>query len=201
MKLLSFFTKPIQLKSLEDLEKFVEHYRQFHVHPTNFISANGIPMHTEMNDEPLDGNCIFGNPLEFDVNEDDLTVVIRGEGGFSLAQVRENHGYLQMSPVVGDLLADVFDERFYTEHPDFEIYTTEEDSVTGEESYNTIVLADIYSQEAMKSRFEKLDQELRILRHKIKHLQQQEEKKEKELKEIEAKLVKDDADIEDQLPF
>lgn len=201
MKLLSFFTKPIQFKNLADLEAFVEHYSKFHVHPTNFISSNGIPIHTELNDEPFDGNQIYGNALQFDVSEDNLTVVMSGEGGFSLAEVREVNGYHEMSPVVGDLIKDVFDERFHDENPDFEIYVTDEESTTGELTYDTVILKELYSQEAIKARVETLSQDIRIIQHKIGYLQQQEAKKEKERKELESKLVEEGASLDDLLPF
>lgn len=137
--------------------------------------------------------------MEFDINEDQLTVSISGEGGLSIAVIKDTHGYVETSPVMGDLIKDVLGERFYAEHPNFEIYLVTEDTATGEESTEIITLAQFYAPKG-KADCDNLKQHIRTIQLQIKHLQQQEAEMQQQLQKLE-KQLKDDEDEEYSLPF
>lgn len=198
MKLFSFHTTPFNCGDEENLNAMIEFYGKFRVHPTNFRDEDGSFIQDKLLSEPLDGNMILGNPVEFSPNYDDCTMVLSGAGGLDFCQVEERYSeYLVTSHVLGNFLDTIFNYDFGHYNPDVEIFIESVDSVTGEKEIQTIRLGDYYSTEAYAKRHSEALDELQQIEQQIAELTKQ------------RKIVLDNVDLyakraekyQDGLPF
>ena len=174
MKLFSFHTTPFNCGDEENLNAMIEFYGKFRVHPTNFRDEDGSFIQDKLLSEPLDGNMILGNPVEFSPNYDDCTMVLSGAGGLDFCQVEERYSeYLVTSHVLGNFLDTIFNYDFGHYNPDVEIFIESVDSVTGEKEIQTIRLGDYYSTEAYAKRHSEALDELQQIEQQIAELTKQ----------------------------
>lgn len=193
----SFHTTPIQFQSQEDLEKFVEFYSNFVVDPFNFKDADGVPLHELDMQEALDGNRVHGSHPEFDINEDDLTVILSGNGGLDFCRINNEYGYLTTSPVVGNFLDDVFDLAFWETNKGFEIYIEKQSPNQNIKEIETIKLDEHHSTERYQTLLNNTDTQIGETQQKILALQL-ELKKLQDLRKHYSDIVNID---DDSLPF
>ncbi|HCV3190563.1 TPA: hypothetical protein OV554_003715 [Acinetobacter baumannii] len=105
---LQFRTSPIKI-SLGDSLELCAHLGRLRVHPTNFICDDGIPL--------------VGNPIQVKYDEEASTAVICAEGGLDIAHRHSIKGYYaSTTPVLGNLLDDVLDEKFCKKHRGLIVY-------------------------------------------------------------------------------
>ena len=100
---LSFKTTPIKMSS-DDCYQLICALEPMRVDPHNFIMDNGRSMYDEDRDDPLDGNRVYGNPIQVNADPDNGTVVLQAEGGLDVAMVKSKYGYQSMSEVQGSLI-------------------------------------------------------------------------------------------------
>lgn len=197
MKTQSFFTSAIQFTNPQCMEDFYNFYSKFYVHPTNFRNEDGSFVQDELNEDPMDGNYILGKPIDIIVNEDQLTLIMSGDGGLDFCRVdRVGGDYYQTSAVLGNFLETIFNYEFAEKNPNVEIYIENLDTVTREKTIETIRMSDYHSKQAYEARYHEASQEHNRIKRQISELQQKQQRIEAQIEVY--KLLSDDSD---GLPF
>lgn len=158
---LSFKTTPIKMSS-DDCYQLICALEPMRVDPHNFIMDNGRSMYDEDRDDPLDGNRVYGNPIQVNADPDNGTVVLQAEGGLDVALIVSQYGYQSMSEVQGSLIDLLFDENFAHKYPGVSLIVESDD---GDD--NEVEIIDLDYRYSGKGRLEAAQKRLEILKSEI----------------------------------
>lgn len=165
MKISNFFTSKLHFDDLIDLNSFAEFCSNIFVHPTDFRDSNGeLILNPTQTPSTLE---MIGSPLELDINEDQWTLTISGNGGLMYSTaLQAGDGSKTSSGIVGNLMDNIFNYEFAQKNPNVELYVETVDSETGEKDLSIIRMSEYHSEEAYYHRAE--DTRLQIMSNKQK---------------------------------
>lgn len=143
----TFRTSPIYFPDLEAAKAFANSLSGIRIDPTNFYICNKVASDGDI-------NLPAGQPLNIEINPDDNSVVVHGNGGLTYFDVNAPFAF-QKERKYGNLMLDVFDFEFNYRFPNVEIYTSEQDD-QGEKSQFTFNLRQYHSKAAYENRLEQI---------------------------------------------
>lgn len=139
-----FSTSPIKFNSIVQLNEFISKLDGIRIDAFNFTDIEAPE------DERNLENLVLGKPLTLQVDVDKFEVVISGKGGLKYYDLNKlPKGFVGL-PDVSDLMADVFNLDFYSNHKDTVITLTTIDAEG--KSEQQIKLSDYHSKEACEAR-------------------------------------------------
>ncbi|MCX3034103.1 hypothetical protein OFK41_07765 [Acinetobacter baumannii] len=199
---LQFKTSPIKM-TLDECFSLGAYFSRMRVHPTNFICDDGMTLQQKAMQEPLEENSFLGNPIQINHDRETNTAVIWAEGGFDIAQVQYKDRYTTTGLVVGNVLDDVFSEKFCENHKGVIVYleNCDETGVLDDGISRVIHMDQYHSKEAKlsraKARAKALEGEIAELNRKQFALEQTKDGKLKELNILKVKYNLQDSPTSD----